>query len=65
MICPKCEKEFNGNYAKFCTECGTKLIKNRSLFEIPFENISQSKIDILIEQNTKIIRLLERMNQTS
>lgn len=64
MICPRCEKEFDGNYANFCTECGTRLIKNRSLSEVKFENISQSKIDILIEQNRKIIKLLEGMNQT-
>ncbi|MDO5849474.1 MAG: hypothetical protein Q4P18_08055 [Methanobrevibacter sp.] len=81
MICPKCETEFYGDNAHFCTECGTHLIRNRSIDELSIfkesniklhgnrerkdlSNSDKSKIDILIEQNTRIIELLENLNRS-
>lgn len=64
MICPKCDKEYYEDNANFCTDCGTHLIRNRSAKEFSRKE-PKAKIDILIEQNRQIIKLLEGLSKPS
>ena len=83
MKCPKCDIRYESDVS-FCAECGSKLIKCRSLDEANGKikkahiknksdnntlknNDSKSldlqlmKLDVIIEQNSRIIELLEEM----
>ncbi|MCF0226544.1 MAG: hypothetical protein HUK28_04410 [Methanobrevibacter sp.] len=68
MICPNCKREYYGGYDKYCTECGTPLIRNRRIGDYSRkrkrEEFNQSKIDIIIAQNNRIIELLEDLNES-
>ncbi len=101
MICPKCEINYGNEDINFCSECGTRLIKCRSLDETVHYHDKEThnpdngfgkdviladeiynqyrvnginrvdkingrllasqtaKLDTLIQQNSKIIKLLE------
>lgn len=66
MKCPKCDIRYESD-VNFCAECGSKLIKCRSLDETvnriqksSLENKANiNQLDIIIKQNKKIIELLE------
>lgn len=77
MRCPKCDIRYESDVS-FCAECGTRLIKSRSLDENTGRikkdhlhnksntskrsvNLELTKLDKIIEQNSRIIELLEEI----